>query len=378
MLSGLKGRGLLELLLLHVSSATPADIVSGVAHGSAKISLACWERLGLWLMMSAEVADETYGSNSSNRPRPFSPDNINLYDAGMAVWRAVSAAVIIGPYFFEDGNERAVTVNGERYRQMLQTFKGALNRDDMRFQQYGATIHTARDTLRLLINFFPGRIISWFGDINWPARSPDLTAPDFFLWGHLKARVFQTRSHSIQDLKNRIQAEVQEINETPGLLQSVMNNFHPPFCRTRALTTRSTRPGTAETTEMRADDRRATSDGVERSIAPPPRGPNNELASLFCAHTRVNRFCAIVEIITLGFASYVIEFLVAEEKTVINIHNRSCKVHGRSVVDRSSVGRQAKEMTASGRGIIGLHDLPPSGRPAMSVSSSGFNSYDAR
>lgn len=148
-----------------------------------------------------------------------------LHCEKVTVWCAVSAAVIIGPYFFEDGNERAVTVNGERYRQMLQTFRGALNRDDMWFQQDGATAHTARDTLRLLRNFFPGRIISRFGDINWPARSPDLTAPDFFLWGHLKARVFQTRPHSIQDLKNRIQAEVQEINETPGLLQSVMNNF---------------------------------------------------------------------------------------------------------------------------------------------------------
>ncbi|KAJ4441354.1 hypothetical protein ANN_11209 [Periplaneta americana] len=85
--------------------------------------------------------------------------------------------------------------------------------------------HTARDKLRLLRNFFPGCIISRFGNIDWPARSPDLTAPDFFLWGHLKARDFQTRPHSIQDLKNRIQAEVQEINETPGLLLSDMNNF---------------------------------------------------------------------------------------------------------------------------------------------------------
>ena len=43
--------------------------------------------------------------------------------------------------------------------------------------------------------FFPGCIISRFGDINWPARSSNLTAPDFFLWGHLKAKVFQTRPH---------------------------------------------------------------------------------------------------------------------------------------------------------------------------------------
>ncbi|KAJ4447298.1 hypothetical protein ANN_09302 [Periplaneta americana] len=78
------------------------------------------------------------------------------------------------------------------------------------------------------------RIISRFGDTNWPARSPDLTGPDFFLWGNLKAGVFQVRPHSIQDLKKRIEAEVQEINETPGLFQSVMYNFRhvaANFCR---------------------------------------------------------------------------------------------------------------------------------------------------
>ena len=63
----------------------------------------------------------------------------------------------------------------------------------------------------------------WY--INWPARSIYLAAPDFFLWRHLKARVFQTRPHTIQDLKNRIQAAVQEINKTPSLLQSFVNNF---------------------------------------------------------------------------------------------------------------------------------------------------------
>ena len=119
--------------------------------------------------------------------------------------------------FFEDGNERTVRVNGEQYRQMLQTFRGALSRDDIWSQQDGATAHTARDILQLLRNFFPRRIISRFGDINWPTRSPDPTAPDLFLRLHLKARVFQTRPHAIQDLKNRTQSEVQEINENPGL-----------------------------------------------------------------------------------------------------------------------------------------------------------------
>ncbi|KAJ4429937.1 hypothetical protein ANN_22141 [Periplaneta americana] len=43
--------------------------------------------------------------------------------------------------------------------------------------------HTARDVLN---NNYHGRWIGRAGPINWPARSPDLTSPDFFLWGYLK------------------------------------------------------------------------------------------------------------------------------------------------------------------------------------------------
>jgi len=46
-----------------------------------------------------------------------------------------------------------------------------------------------------------GTVISCFGDIAWPARSPDITVPDFFLWGFLKDRVFRRRIMTIQELK---------------------------------------------------------------------------------------------------------------------------------------------------------------------------------
>ena len=52
-----------------------------------------------------------------------------------------------------------------------------------------------------------------FGDIAWPARSPDLTVPDFFLWGFLKDRVFQRRITTIQELKQATVDEVAAIVE---------------------------------------------------------------------------------------------------------------------------------------------------------------------
>lgn len=43
--------------------------------------------------------------------------------------------------------------------------------------------HTSRKTMQILKDIFPGRLISRNGDLHWPPRSPDLTAPDYFLWG---------------------------------------------------------------------------------------------------------------------------------------------------------------------------------------------------
>jgi len=52
-----------------------------------------------------------------------------------------------------------------------------------------------------------------FGDIAWPARSPELTVPDFFLWGFLKDHVYRRRILTIQELKQAIVDEVAAIDE---------------------------------------------------------------------------------------------------------------------------------------------------------------------
>ena len=57
------------------------------------------------------------------------------------------------------------------------------------FQQDGATAHMTVISIAALRHLFPQQVISHFGDMPWPPRSPDLTAPDFFLWGYLKNKV---------------------------------------------------------------------------------------------------------------------------------------------------------------------------------------------
>jgi hypothetical protein len=55
---------------------------------------------------------------------------------------------------------------------------------------------------------FPGRILSRFGDIQWPSNSLDLTAADFLLWGYLKAQVLTHTLPDINSLKNAIHQEM--------------------------------------------------------------------------------------------------------------------------------------------------------------------------
>lgn len=52
---------------------------------------------------------------------------------------------------------------------------------DVWFQQDGVTSHIVRTSMNLLREHFPGRLISLWGDFQWPARSPDLAPSDFFL-----------------------------------------------------------------------------------------------------------------------------------------------------------------------------------------------------
>lgn len=141
----------------------------------------------------------------------------------------MSSLGIIGPYFFENERGNAVTVTAVRYVEMLQTFFLPALRDyntdeNTLFQQDGATSHTARIAMDVLRRTFPGCLISRYGDFPWPARSPDLSAPDYFLWGFLKSRVYQNNPpRTIDELKDRIRQEINNIQLQ--MLRNVMGSF---------------------------------------------------------------------------------------------------------------------------------------------------------
>ena len=109
----------------------------------------------------------------------------------------------------------AVTVNGERYRNMISTFlEFQLEVSRLRniwYQQDGATSHIAREIIFLLNPLFPQILISRHGDVNWPPISPE-AIPDFYLWGYIKEKVYINKSDTISQLKRNIQEENREVN----------------------------------------------------------------------------------------------------------------------------------------------------------------------
>ena len=40
--------------------------------------------------------------------------------------------------------------------------------------------------------------------IEWPPRSPDMTPPDFFLWGYVKNVVYSQKPQTLEELKQSI------------------------------------------------------------------------------------------------------------------------------------------------------------------------------
>ncbi|KAA6322565.1 MAG: putative transposable element tc3 transposase, partial [Streblomastix strix] len=105
---------------------------------------------------------------------------------GKMIWVTVSGAGLICPFFYDN------SVNTLSYQQLLSDkFLPELNarhRNASQFfyQQDGAPAHYALDNREILDQIFLRRQIGRERPIKWPARSPDLSPLDFWLWGILR------------------------------------------------------------------------------------------------------------------------------------------------------------------------------------------------
>jgi hypothetical protein len=169
-----------------------------------------------WFHLSGYVNSQNNRLWSSENPHELY--QVPLHDQKVGVWCAISRMRIIGPIFFN------ATINAERYRTLiLEPFIAHLTEREIKeawFQQDGATAHTAATSLNYLEGIFANRIISRG---IWPARSPDLTPPDYYLWGALKGKVYENNPQTVNDLKAEIVTQIQQIS--PAIIRKVFENM---------------------------------------------------------------------------------------------------------------------------------------------------------
>lgn len=146
------------------------------------------------------------------------------YPEKINVWAGIFRDQIIGPFFIEEN------LNRNNYHQLLlnevvPAIEAARDENhETWFQQDGAPPHFGINVRTYLDGTFPRRWIGRRGAIEWPARSPDLTPLDYFLWGYLKSKVYTTKPQNLIELRQRITHEAQQI---PGeMIQNVVQHYY--------------------------------------------------------------------------------------------------------------------------------------------------------
>lgn len=211
----------------------PADKPRRLAYGKfVKEMVVADDEFRRKIVMSDEANFELCGNVHKHNCRIYGTSNPRKtqekpnYQKKLNVWCGVAANRIIGPYFYEDEKGATVTTTKERYIEMMRQYvMPQMRRFGMEhywFQQDGAPPHTCPFTIDKMKKWFPGRLISKNGNFDWPPRSPDLTPPDFYLWGYLKSVVYKSKPQTLTQLKNNIRREIRRI--PTATLEKVMED----------------------------------------------------------------------------------------------------------------------------------------------------------
>lgn len=119
---------------------------------------------------------------------PTEPQERPLHSPKITVWSTFEKVIVIGPYFFEDHNENAVTVNSECYIEMWNNFfvlELGLKSNSIGhvwFQQDGATASTARSSFFTLYWWLPHSQVCWH---SLPPPHLGFVYADYFFYRHL-------------------------------------------------------------------------------------------------------------------------------------------------------------------------------------------------
>lgn len=142
------------------------------------------------------------------------------------VWMGIIKNELIGPFFLPNN------LNGEAYEFFLRNVLYELlsevpleTRRNMIYQHDGCPAHFSLSVREWLNRQYPNKWIGRGGPIPWPARSPDLTPVDYYVWGQMKNLVYDDTPGpvaTIEELKQRIMiaAEKMKINLNTSVVKS--------------------------------------------------------------------------------------------------------------------------------------------------------------
>jgi len=144
------------------------------------------------------------------------------------IWMGIIGDHLIGPYMMPDRlNAHAYLVFlSEVLPELLEEVPLEV-RQNMWYHHDGAPAHYGIGVQNFLHLNYPER---WIGrgrraPVRWPPRSPDFNPLDYFAWGYVKDRVYQTEVESPEDLVARILAVAQEIKNSPDMLRRVRESM---------------------------------------------------------------------------------------------------------------------------------------------------------
>jgi len=72
---------------------------------------------------------------------------------------------------------------------------------------------------------FPNRWLGRGGPVAWPPKSPGLTPLDYYLWGHMKTLVYETKVESRAALRDCIFAAAEHISNHPDNVDSATQSL---------------------------------------------------------------------------------------------------------------------------------------------------------
>jgi hypothetical protein len=136
---------------------------------------------------------------------------------------------LIGPFVFDNN------LTGDTYEFFLRNELPGLLEDiplvvgsQLYFQHDGASPHYTRHVREYLDESFPNRWLGRGGPLAWPPRSPDLIPLDYYLWGQMKALVYETKVDSRVALGRRMFAAAEHIRNHPRNIASATQSLLMP------------------------------------------------------------------------------------------------------------------------------------------------------